>query len=217
MWLAAIVATVVWCAAASTLRSVEALTPDDQLLVYQVGIAAAAVFMAASRFDRRPVVEQVVEVGRREGLGGALGDPRLRIGFGAGGTFRAADGSIVVAGPSQQSTLLDLRDDEGPAVQVLIVHRPGLLDDPLMRTDVEAAARLLADHHRLIDEVEQHAASVEASRRACSRQSNVRLPALPRTSNSACSFISTDCWMHSTRRRRKPLASERQPARSAPV
>jgi signal transduction histidine kinase len=32
-----------------------------------------------------------------------------------------------------------------------------------MRADVEAAARLLADHQRLIDEVQQHAASVEAS------------------------------------------------------
>jgi signal transduction histidine kinase len=164
MWLAAIAATVVWCAAASTLRTVAALAADDRLLVYQVGMAAAAVFMAASRFDRRPVVEQVVEIGRREGLGGALGDPRLRIGFGDSTTFRAADGSAVVAGPSQASTVLDLREDGGQAAQVLIVHRPGLLDDPLMRADVEAAARLLAEHHRLIDEVEQHAASVEASR-----------------------------------------------------
>jgi signal transduction histidine kinase len=164
MWVAASGATVVWCSAASTLRSVEALTPDDRLLVYQAGIAAAAVFMAASRFDRRPVVEQVVEVGRREGLNGALGDPRLRIGFDHGSTFRAADGSDVVASGSQQSTVLDLGDGRGGVRRVLIVHRPGLLDDPRMRADVEAAAGLLADHHRLIDEVEKHAMSVEASR-----------------------------------------------------
>ena len=113
MWLAAMGATVVWCAAASTLRSVEALTPDDRLLVYQAGIIAAAVFMAASRFDRRPVVEQVVEVGRRQGLGGALGDPRLRIGFDDGSTFRAVDGSVVVASGSQQSTVFDMRDGDG--------------------------------------------------------------------------------------------------------
>jgi signal transduction histidine kinase len=164
MWLAATGATVVWCAAASTLRSVEALTPDDRLLVYQVGIAAAAAFMAASRFDRLPVIEQVVEVGRREGLRGALGDPRLRVGFDDGSTFRAADGSVVVASGSQQSTLFDVADDDGAADRVLLVHRPGLLDDPRTRADVEAAARLLADHHRLIDEVQRHAASVEASR-----------------------------------------------------
>jgi signal transduction histidine kinase len=164
MWLAATGATVVWCAAASTLRSVEALTPDDRLLVYQAGIVTAAAFMAASRFDRRPIIEQVVEVGRRQGLGGALGDPRLRIGFDDGSAFRAVDGSVVVATGSQQSTLFDVADENGATGRVLIVHRPGLLDDPRTRTDVEAAARLLADHHRLIDEVQKHAASVEASR-----------------------------------------------------
>ncbi len=135
MWWAAIGATVVWCAAASTLRSVEALTPDDRLLVYQVGIAAAAVFMAASRFDRRPVVEQVVEVGRREGLGGALGDPRLRIGFGDGSTFRAADGSDCRRRAARNSRRCSISaTTRRRRSSVLIVHRPGLLDDPLMRT-----------------------------------------------------------------------------------
>jgi signal transduction histidine kinase len=166
MWLAAAGATVVWCIAASTVRSADALNPGDRLLVYQAGIAAAAAFLAASRFDRRPVVEQVVEVGRRRGLGGALGDPRLRIGFEDGSMFRAADGSVVVAGGSQQSTILDLSDGNGngSARRVLIVHRPGLLDDPRVQADVEAAARLLAEHYRLVEEVQKHAASVEASR-----------------------------------------------------
>jgi hypothetical protein len=164
MWLAAAGATLWWCIAASTVRSVEALAPNDRLLAYQVGIVAAAAFMAASRFDRQPVVEQVVEVGRRRGLGGALGDPRLRIGFEDGSTFRAADGSIVVAGGPQQSTVLDLGGGKGRAGRILIVHRSGLLDDPRVRADVESAARLLADHHRLVDEVQKHAASVEASR-----------------------------------------------------
>jgi hypothetical protein len=164
MWLLASVATAVWCSAASTLRSAQALVPGDRLFVYQAGIAAAAACLAASRFDRRPVAEQVIEVGRRRGLGGALGDPRLRIGFEDGSTFRAADGSVVVASGSQQSTMLDLGDDDGNAGRVLIVHRPGLLDDPRVRADVEAAARLLAEHHRLVDEVQKHAASVEASR-----------------------------------------------------
>jgi signal transduction histidine kinase len=164
MWIAATGATIVWCSAASTLRSVAALTPDDQLLVYQAGIAAAAAFMAASRFDHRAVVEQVVEVGQRAGLGGALGDPRLRIGFWDGSAFRAADGSAVTAGASQDQTVLDPDDAASGAARVLIVHRHGLLDDPIVRADVEAAARLLAEHRLLIEEVEQHAASVEASR-----------------------------------------------------
>ncbi len=88
----------------------------------------------------------------------------LRVGFDDGSTFRAADGSVVVASGSQQSTLFDVADDDGAGDRVLLVHRPGLLDDPRTLADVEAAARLLADHHRLIDEVQRHAASVEASR-----------------------------------------------------
>jgi signal transduction histidine kinase len=88
----------------------------------------------------------------------------LRIGFEDGSTFRAVDGSLVAATGSQQSTMFDVADGNGGASRVLIVHRAGLLDDPRTRADVEAAARLLAEHHRLIDEVQKHAASVEASR-----------------------------------------------------
>jgi signal transduction histidine kinase len=160
MWGFAALATVVWGAAASTLRSLDLLASSDRLTVYQLGVVAASACMAASRFDRRPVVTQVVEVGTA-GLGGALGDPRLRIGFADGPVYRAADGAVVVPSRSQESTALDTGNGAG---RVLIVHRPGLLDDPRVRSDVEAAARLLADHHRLIAEVEAHAAQVEASR-----------------------------------------------------
>jgi hypothetical protein len=161
MWVLALPATLMWCAAASSLERVEAFSPSDRLVVYQYGVAAAAAFMAASRFDRRPVAEQVVEVGRRAGLGGALDDPGLRIGFRDGATFRAADGSTVAPTGGQQSTELDLGPD---TPRVLIVHQTGLLDDPRVRADVVVAARLLAENHRLIREVERQAANVEESR-----------------------------------------------------
>jgi signal transduction histidine kinase len=161
MWGLAIPATVLWCSAASVLRSVSAFSSRDRLFVYELGVAATAVLLAASRFDRRPLADQVVDIGRRAGLGGALDDPDLRIGFGDGSTFRALDGSTVAPVGSQQSTELDLGDDTS---RVLIVHRPGLLDDARVHADVQTASRLLVAHHRLIEEVQLHAATVDASR-----------------------------------------------------
>ncbi len=160
MWALAALATLAWGGAASTSRSIGLVASSGRLAVYQLGLTAAAAFMASSRLDRRPVVAQVVDVGTA-GLGGALGDPRLRIGFAEGSTYRAADGDIVTPSRSQESTELDAGNGSG---RVLIVHRPGLLDDPRVRAGAEAAARLLADHHRLIAEVDARAAQVEASR-----------------------------------------------------
>jgi signal transduction histidine kinase len=161
MWTLAIPATVLWCSAAAAPRSVSAFSRRDRLLLYELGVAVAAAFLAASRFDRRPLADQVVDIGRRAGLRGALDDPDLRIGFGDGSTFRAVDGSKVAPVGPQQATEFDLGDDTG---RVLIVHRPGLLDDARVYADVQTASRLLVAHHRLIEEVNRHAASVDASR-----------------------------------------------------
>jgi hypothetical protein len=159
-WVAALPATAAWVAAATVSLRTDAIDPDTRLLLYQLGVVGAALAMGASRLARRRVVDRIVDVGRVGGLASALGDPTMRIGFeDRHGTFRGVDGSTVEPSASPAVTELDL----GREGRARIVHRQGLLDDVRIRRDVEAAARLLAAHHRLTSEVRHRAGEVRAS------------------------------------------------------
>ena len=162
MWIVALPATVVWIAAATASLWSSAVDPNTRLFGYRLGVAAAAVALAASRVVRHGVTDQILDVGRRAGLGGALGDPRLRIGFEVRpGTFRTVDGSSVVPDRAQVMSEFDL----GVEGRARVVHRPGLFDDRRIRADVEAAVRLLAEQHRLTRDVTEASVRVAASRR----------------------------------------------------
>jgi signal transduction histidine kinase len=160
-WAAAFSATVLWVAAAIVSSGSVGVDPDVRLVGYQVGAAFTGVAMGASRSVRGGAVDEIVRVGRASGLGGALGDLDLRLGFESpSGGFVAADGAPVAVGGSQVVTDLDLGVDG----RARVVHRPGLLEDRRVRRDVETAAHLLAAHRRLTAEVQQSAADVGASR-----------------------------------------------------
>jgi hypothetical protein len=158
-WAGAIPATGLWVAAATASLGLGAVDADRRLLAYQIGVVAAGSSMAVSRIGRR-TVDAIVSVGRGE-VRGAMGDPSLRIGFeDPDGTFRALDGSPVIAVGAEETTEVDL----GESGRARVVHTSGLLEDGRTRRDVEVAARLLAEHHRLTSDVQRHAASVSASR-----------------------------------------------------
>jgi signal transduction histidine kinase len=160
-WAAAFPATVLWVAAAAVSNGWVAVDPDIRLLGYQLGVAITGVAIGASRSVRGRAVDEIVRVGRASGLGGALGDLDLRLGFESpSGAFVAADGAPVAAEGTQAVTDLDLGADG----HARVVHRPGLLEDRRVRRDVETATQLLATHRRLTAEVQQSAADVGASR-----------------------------------------------------
>jgi hypothetical protein len=158
-WVAALPATALWVAAAAALLGFRSGADDNRLLAYQLGITGAALTMASSRIGRG-AVDSIVDVGR-SGVAGAMGDPRLRIGFECvDGTFHALDGAPVVAVGADETTDVDI----GGSGRARVVHTEGLLDDGRTRRDVGVAVRLLAEHHRLTSDLQRHAASVSASR-----------------------------------------------------
>jgi hypothetical protein len=166
-WAAAFPATVLWVAAATVSNGWVAVDPDIRLLGYQVGVAFTGVAMGASRSVWRRAVDEMVRVGRVSGLGGALDDLDLRIGFESpSGAFVAIDGAPVAAEGTQVVTDLDLGADG----HARVVHRPGLLEDRRVRRDVETAAHLLAAHQRLTAELQLSSADVSASRPAGPRR-----------------------------------------------
>jgi hypothetical protein len=158
-WAAAFPPTALWVAAAAASLAFGSVDADNRLLAYQLGITLAALMMATSRIGRG-AVDAIVDIGRG-GVGGAMGDPRLRIGFEElDGTFRALDGSPVVAVGGEDTTDVDV----GASGRARVVHTKGLLDDGRTRRDVGVAVRLLAEHHRLTSDVQRYAASLSASR-----------------------------------------------------
>ncbi|MGW6277315.1 sensor histidine kinase [Kribbella sp. NPDC055071] len=120
------------------------------LIAMVLGVAAEGV---RARRARTAVARLVVEVagspppgGLRDALAGLLGDPSLRV------LYELTDGRLVdgrgrpaVTGDGQSETRL-VRRDETVAV---VTHRPGLLDDPHLASEIAGAARLALDHERL--------------------------------------------------------------------
>jgi signal transduction histidine kinase len=80
-------------------------------------------------------------------LGTALGDPSLELLHAADGRWIDADGRPreVAEDPARGRTTLVQQGE----VAALMLHRPGLLDDPRLVEDLGRAARLALDHERL--------------------------------------------------------------------
>lgn len=127
------------------------------------------------RLAREAVAKLVVELdgvdGRdsrkraRDALARALGEPALDLlfGDGAGGYVDVDGGSVSIPGGSSERAVTPLVAADGTPIGVLI-HDPGLLDDPGLVSAVTAALRLEADNRRLADEVERQLSEVRASR-----------------------------------------------------
>jgi two-component sensor histidine kinase len=161
MWLASIPASALWLVFATSTRWWSSLDTGIRLHGYEIAVTMVALATAASRVRHSATVAEASDVHRAQAVGDVLGDRTMVLGFETGdGTYRAADGSLVVAQTSQVSTELDL-GEEGRA---LLVHRPGVLDDDRVRADVVTAARLLAVQNGLTNALRLRAAEVNASR-----------------------------------------------------
>ena len=111
----------------------------------------------------------VVELGRsppsgglQEMLGRILGDPALRVAYALEGRQKLVDANgkaMEVAEGLAQTPLTR----EGRTI-ALLLHRPGLLDDPAVAEEVAAATRLALDNERLHAEVLARIDDLRASR-----------------------------------------------------
>jgi signal transduction histidine kinase len=100
--------------------------------------------------------------GLREMLGRILGDPALKLAYALGGRQGLVDanGNVVdiAEGPAQTPLT------RGGRTIALLLHRPGLLDDPAVVEEVAAATRLALDNERFHAEVLARVADLRASR-----------------------------------------------------
>lgn len=134
-------------------------TTDQRLWWTQlVGLAALAAAVAFSllraRAMRRSVTglvvnlhREVVAGGMREALAGWLHDPSLQVAYPVDGTYRDVDLATVdvTARPGRATSRLV---NDGQEIAVL-VHRPGLLDNPDAVREVVTSARLGLENERL--------------------------------------------------------------------
>jgi signal transduction histidine kinase len=138
------------------------------------GQAAALLLVAAAtaweplrrRRTRAQLARMVVELadaprpgGLRDALADALGDDGLRLFYRTDdGAWLRSDGQVAEP-PSNATRLLA----DGRVVGAL-AHRPGLLDDPALRDELTASARLALEHERLQAAAARQLADLRASR-----------------------------------------------------
>ena len=97
--------------------------------------------------------------GLRDSLATDLGDESLRLGY------RLADGRLVdIAGRPVEVTGASTPLVRGREPVAVLVHRPGLLDDPRVADEVAAAARLALENERLQAELAAQLAHLKGSR-----------------------------------------------------
>jgi signal transduction histidine kinase len=138
---------------------------------------AVLVGLLQDRLAREAVADLVVQLEgvprggdprrKRDALARALRDPTLEllVPDGAGGYRNSAGLAVAmpVAGPGRAVTALG--GGRGEAGELgLLVHDPGLLDDPGLVSAVTASLRFEAENERLAGEVERQLAEVQASR-----------------------------------------------------
>jgi signal transduction histidine kinase len=101
----------------------------------------------------------------REALSRALGDPSLEVLFadGAGGYVDSAGRAAAAPVPAAGRAVTVLGGPDGAPLG-LLVHDPGLLDDPGLVSAVTASLRLEVENQRLAGEVERQLGEVRASR-----------------------------------------------------
>jgi signal transduction histidine kinase len=133
-----------------------------------IGLGVAWSWLLRRR-TRSLMVGLVVELGRspppgglQEMLGRTLGDHTLRVAYALDGRDGLVDanGDAVDVAEGQAETALT-RDSRTIAV---LVHRPGLLDDPAVVEEVAAATRLALDNERFHAEVLARIEDLRASR-----------------------------------------------------
>ena len=99
--------------------------------------------------------------GLRDALAKALGDPELELlHASAGGDWIDGGGHVRTPPPGAATTTL-VREREPVA---LLCHRPGLLDDPRLTTEIEETVRLGLEHERLEGELRRQLAHLRRSR-----------------------------------------------------
>jgi signal transduction histidine kinase len=133
-----------------------------------IGLAVAWSWLLRRR-TRSLMAGLVVELGRspppgglQEMLGRTLGDPDLRLAYALDGRQELVDANgkaVDVAEGLAQTPLAR----EGRTI-ALLLHRPGLLDDPAVVEEVAAATRLALDNERLHAEVLARIEDLRASR-----------------------------------------------------
>ena len=133
-----------------------------------IGLAVAWSWLLRRR-TRSLMAGLVVELGRspppgglQEMLGRTLGDPELRIAYALDGRKELVDANGKAVDVTTRLAETPLTR-EGRTIAVLL-HRPGLLDDPAVIEEVAAATRLALDNERFHAEVLARIEDLRASR-----------------------------------------------------
>ncbi len=169
---AAFLALTAWTQARSSAAG--SLGVDDALRRLHAGQAMALLALAAAAAwgwtrrgrTRARVARLVLDLaatpppgGLRDSLANHLGDRSLRLGY------RLTDGRLVdIAGLPVEVTGASTPLVRGRDPVAVLVHRPGLLDDPRVADEVAAAARLALENERLQAELAAQLAHLTASR-----------------------------------------------------
>jgi signal transduction histidine kinase len=149
------------------------VSADTVLAVYDVAVLVMGAGVASTVLAGRAeaaVVGLVVDLGEVSGRGAlrdrlaeTVGDPSLDLGFWVPALERYVDelGRPLDVGGLDGRELTAI-DDGGSQVAVLL-HDPGILDDPHLRAGVGSATRLAVANARLQAEIADRAAAIEAS------------------------------------------------------
>jgi signal transduction histidine kinase len=138
------------------------------LVLIALGVASTWV---RNRRTRSAVARLVVEAAQSSPTGGLrgvlsemLGDRDLELAYPVGQAPRlvSADGRAVSVDPADVRAITPLVS--GGRTVAILVHRPGLLDDPGTVEEVQAAARLVLENERLHAEVRSQLEDLRASR-----------------------------------------------------
>ena len=146
---------------------------DATLLLYQAGLGAAAVVLAAGvrRVTPAAVTDLVVELGDgpstrlRESLATLLADPSLEVGYWSPPAgYLDDEGRPVPSSALRSDRSITTVPRSGEPFAVL-VHDSSLLGDASLADAVATATRLTATHADLEDEVRRQLLELEDSRR----------------------------------------------------
>ncbi|MBA3410274.1 MAG: hypothetical protein H0U15_05390 [Geodermatophilaceae bacterium] len=155
-----------WVGAATVLRWLPDLSAQWRVFAYELGFVVCAVALSRTRLSQAALADRTLQytdgtvLSLDQALALALNDPGLRVGFSDSSVFRDVDGAVVRPVTGQVTTTIDVGEPD----EVLITHRPGVLDDRRVHAEVVGFARLLAEQHRLRRRILLQTEEVRASR-----------------------------------------------------
>jgi signal transduction histidine kinase len=163
---------------------------DPVLTTYELAIIATAVIFAGgllSRSEARAsaVVLELGDAGRagtvRDALSRALADPSLEVAYwiATSGTYVDERGNALQLSEPNDRRGSTVVEDDGVPLAVL-VHEPGLLDDPGLVQHLSSALRLAMSNARLQAEARAHLEEVRASRQRVFDQADAQRHLLER-------------------------------------